>query len=221
MASFQKDKDEELESLSPEERERVRRERGQGRLSLDKEIAKRYDPAALSKMVLSDAGRGEPLEANVRSRMERQLGGDFRSVRVLRGPVAEDFLSRHRADAAAIGGTELILVKDGPRGNFQSTQGTGLLAHELTHVQQQRRGLHFKGEGSEHSALEHEAEQREMEAESRAKGEAHEGGVKKRTKQQWVAFWRTVIDKVVERQLGEQREGDNRNGQPAGAPRDH
>lgn len=221
MASFPNDRDEDLEALSPEERERVRRERGQGRLPLDKEIARRYDPATLARLVVNDAGRGEPLEANVRGRMERMLGGDFRSVRVVRGPVAEEFLSRHRADAAAIGGTELILVKEGPRANFQSAQGTGLLAHELTHVQQQRRGLHFKGEGSEQSALEHEAEQREVEAESRARGEENERKVRRATKQQWVAFWRTIIEKVVERQLAQEREGDNRTGHPIGAPRDH
>ena len=64
-------KDDERDDLSPEERERLRREGGRGRLSLDQEIARRYDPAALARMVVKDAGRGEPLEANLRSRMER------------------------------------------------------------------------------------------------------------------------------------------------------
>lgn len=126
---------------------------------LDKDIALKYDPAALSRHIMRDAGRGETLDLHTRARMERRLGGDFSSVRIVRGPLAEEITSRYRADAVTVGGTELILVREGWQSNFQSAEGAALLAHELTHVQQQQRGLHFahSGEGAEHSDHEQEA----------------------------------------------------------------
>jgi hypothetical protein len=126
---------------------------------LDKEIALKYDPATLSRHIMRDAGRGESLDLNTRARMESRLGGDFSNVRIVRGPLAEEITSRYRADAVTVGGTELILVREGWQSNFQSAEGAALLAHELTHVQQQQRGLHFahSGEGAEHSDIEQEA----------------------------------------------------------------
>src|SRR5262245_35631026 len=105
------------------------------RVTLDQEIALKYDPAALSRLVMRDAGRGERLDLHTRMEMERRLGGDFSSVRVFRGPLAEEITARYRADAVTVGGTEMILVREGWRGNQQSAAGKALLAHELTHVQ--------------------------------------------------------------------------------------
>lgn len=127
---------------------------------LDTEIAQKYDPQDLSRFILRDAGRGEPLDLHTRSRMEKRLGGDFKNVRIIRGPLAEEVTARYRADAVTVGGTELILVREGWQSNFQTVQGGALLAHELTHVQQQQRGLHFQkshGDGSS-ELLEREAE---------------------------------------------------------------
>lgn len=126
---------------------------------LDKEIALKYDPSTLSRHIMRDAGRGEPLDLHTRSRMERRLGGDFGNVRIVRGPLAEEITNRYRADAVTVGGTDLIMVREGWQSNFQSAEGAALLAHELTHVQQQQRGLHFahSGEGAEHSDIEQEA----------------------------------------------------------------
>lgn len=114
---------------------------------LDQEITRKYDPTALSKLIVRDAGRGEPLDLHTRSRMERHLGGDFSNVRVIRGPLAEEVTARYRADAVTVGGTELVLVREGWQSNFQSAEGAALLAHELTHVQQSQRGLHFATHG--------------------------------------------------------------------------
>lgn len=208
---------EDLSKLSPEERERLARHLQDGRLPLDQEIARRYDPKRLARMVVAGAGSGEPIEGGLRSRMERQLGGDFRNVRVVRGAIAEEFLGRHRADAAAIGGTELVLVKDGPRGNFQTPAGAGLLAHELTHVQQQQRGLHFSGAPGERTHLEEEAEASELQAEAQARGESRSRAERQRNRKAWITFWRTVIDQVVEREQAEQGDGDRRDGNPGGA----
>ena len=110
---------------------------------LDHEIARKYDPGMLSKLIVRDSGRGEPLDLHTRSAMERRLGGNFGGVRVYRGPLAEEVTSRYRADAVTVGGTEMILVREGWQSNFSTVQGGALLAHELTHVRQQQRGLHF------------------------------------------------------------------------------
>lgn len=125
---------------------------------LDKEIALKYDPSTLSRMIMRDAGRGESLDLHTRARMERRLGGDFSNVRIVRGPLAEEITSRYRADAVTVGGTELILVREGWQSNFQSAEGTALLAHELTHVQQQQRGLHFAHSGGDDENSDHERE---------------------------------------------------------------
>ncbi len=133
---------------------------GEERFTLDQEIALKYDPATLSKLVMRDAGRGEALDLHTRMEMERRLGGDFGNVRVFRGPLAEEITARFQADAVTIGGTEMILVREGWRGNVQSAAGKSLLAHELTHVQQAQRGLHFAKSqgGNDNSDIEAEAE---------------------------------------------------------------
>lgn len=135
------------------------RQEEEPRITLDQEIAQKYDPAALSRLVMRDAGRGEALDLHTRMEMERRLGGDFGSVRVFRGPLAEEITSRYRADAVTIGGTEMILVREGWRGGQQSAAGKALLAHELTHVKQAQRGLHFAlSQGNQDSDIEQEAE---------------------------------------------------------------
>ena len=124
---------------------------------LDHEITRKYDPTALSKLIVRDSGRGEALDLHTRSAMERRLGGSFGGVRIYRGPLAEEVTSRYRADAVTVGGTEMILVREGWQSNFSTVQGGALLAHELTHVRQQQRGLHFHGAGDTSSPLEREA----------------------------------------------------------------
>ncbi len=124
---------------------------------LSKEMAEKYDPSRLSQLILRDAGRSEPLDLHTRSRMEQTLGGNFSNVRIIRGPLAEEITSRYRADAVTVSSTELILVREGWQSNFQSAEGMGLLAHELTHVQQGQRGLHFSGDHSPDSPLERQA----------------------------------------------------------------
>ena len=149
---------------------------------LDHEITRKYDPGALSKLIMRDAGRGEALDLHTRASMERRLGGDFSGVRIIRGPLAEEVTARYRADAVTVGGTELVLVREGWRSNFQTGAGASLLAHELTHVQQQQRGLHFAhtpgGHDEAHSDLEAEAENRRTMAEHNTWDE-----VRKRVKQ--------------------------------------
>lgn len=125
---------------------------------LDHEITRKYDPSALSKLIVRDYGRGEALDLHTRGQMERRLGGDFSNVRLIRGPLAEEVTARYRADAVTVGGTELILVREGWRSNFASAAGQALLAHELTHVQQQQRGLHFAHAHDDDDSSPHEQE---------------------------------------------------------------
>lgn len=162
--------------------------------TLDQEIARKYDPAALSRLVMRDAGRGEPLDLHTRAQMERRLGSNFGGVRVFRGPLAEEITQRYRADAVTVGGTEMILVREGARSNFESSAGRSLLAHELTHVRQQQRGLHFAQQGGGGEDSEHEKEARQVEASVHAEEQGHQGRDKRGEEKR---FWTAVRQEVL------------------------
>ncbi|MCA1662770.1 MAG: DUF4157 domain-containing protein, partial [Myxococcales bacterium] len=127
-------------------------------LALSQEIAQRWEPSRLSKLVAGGAGSGEKLDLDTLSQMERRLGGRFGDVRVFRGPFAEAVTKAHRADAVTVANTGMILVREGPRSDPKTALGKALLAHELTHVSQAQRGLHFALEGGQSQAAAHEQE---------------------------------------------------------------
>lgn len=82
--------------------------------------------------LLSAAG-GAPLPAAVRQQMERTFGAGFSRVRIHHGDEAEAY------DAAAFtAGERIFLPRNAPA--LDSGEGRSLLAHELTHVLQQRHG---------------------------------------------------------------------------------
>lgn len=158
--------------LSEEEQEEEARRRQEGKPTLDEEIAQKYDPDRLGRLVVSGAGRGERLDLATRSEMERRLpGADFSRVRIFRGPLAEEVTQRHRADAVTIANTGMVLMRESPRSAPHTTSGQALLAHELTHVAQAQRGLHFAREGG--SSGEQGAQ-----GEAEAQAESVETGVK-------------------------------------------
>lgn len=171
----------------------------EGRPGLDQEIARRYDPQALSRLVMRDAGRGESLDLHTRSQMERRLGGNFANVRVYRGPLAEEITRRYNADAVTVGATEMVMVREGARSNFQSATGKSLLAHELTHVRQQQRGLHFatSGGGGEHSATEQEAERVEARVHAEELGRKGDRGAEQQKQKREHRFWALVKQEVL------------------------
>ncbi|WP_432947703.1 eCIS core domain-containing protein [Kribbella sp. CA-253562] len=80
---------------------------------------------------------GKPLDPAVRSDMEQRFGADFGDVRIHAGSEAE-------ASAASVGavaytvGSEIVLGAGAP--TLDSASGRHTLAHELTHVLQQRSG---------------------------------------------------------------------------------
>ena len=182
---------------------------------LDHEITRKYDPSALSKLIMRDAGRGEALDLHTRAQMEQRLGGDFSGVRVIRGPLAEEVTARYRADAVTVGGTELVLVREGWRSNFQTVAGQSLLAHELTHVQQGQRGLHFAhtpgGHDEAHSELEAEAELNEhmTAADQQGRSMAHEAEIRRTMAER--NTWDEVRKRVKKMKEKNEKEGDERS----------
>jgi len=81
-------------------------------------------------------GGGQPLEAPVRQRMEASFGADFSDVRVHAGGSAA--ASARAVDAHAYTVGNEIVLGDGQVPGSPSHEHT--LAHELTHVVQQRSG---------------------------------------------------------------------------------
>lgn len=146
-----------------EERERLEREareRGDRPEDLTDELARKYDPERMLKMVSKRAGRGESLEHSVRSKYERRFGVDLGHVRIYTGEFAEEFNRQRNAYAVTVGATGMIMMGNSPDKSMGSAAGQALLAHELTHVAQQAKGLHRKAtfEDAMPFAAEHETE---------------------------------------------------------------
>ena len=83
------------------------------------------------------SGGGAPLPAPVRGDMERRLGADFGDVRVHTGAPANESAASVGASAYTVGSD--VVFQDGQY-DPGSDQGRHVLAHELTHVVQQRTG---------------------------------------------------------------------------------
>jgi hypothetical protein len=137
---------------------------------LTDELARKYDPERLLKLIAQRAGRGEALDHSVRSRYEKRFGVDLSHVRVYSGEFAQEFNRKRNAFAVTVGATGAILMGGSPEKSMATAEGRALLAHELTHVAQQARhaggGLHRKATSAMPFAAEHEAE-----------AEAHEAAV--------------------------------------------
>lgn len=131
---------------------------------LSDELAKKYDPERLLRVIAKRAGKGESLDHSLRMRYERRFGVDLSHVRVYTNEFAEQFNRQRNAYAVTVGGTGTILMGGSPDRAMHTAAGQALLAHELTHVAQQARGLHFKAsDGGMPTAHELEAEAVEAE----------------------------------------------------------
>ena len=105
----------------------ARRSAAQGRYHLP-------EAAADGLAMVRRAGVGRPLEDSVRTRMEALFGADLKSVRVhVSGTAAAEVQAR----AFTVGEHIVFDVAEYQPG---SAEGDRLLAHELTHVMQHRRG---------------------------------------------------------------------------------
>src|SRR5581483_1875619 len=173
-------------------------ERRKRALKLSQDIAERYSPDRLSKIVVGEAGRGEHLDLATQSEMERRIGGKFSDVRVFRGPFAEAITKAHRADAVTVANTGMILVREGPRSDPQTALGKALLAHELTHVKQAQSGLHFALEEGHSSDAPHEQEAEAVESQVHAQETGATAHGKGGGKQDTAARDQQVMEKVIE-----------------------
>ena len=197
--------------LSEEERREEDERRRKERPSLDQEIANKYDPDRLRKLVVKGAGRGDKLDLATRSDMERiHPGHDFSHVRVFRGAFAEEVTARHKADAVTVANTGMILVRESPRSAPGTTSGRALLAHEMTHVAQAQRGMHF--------ALAHEVGHGPQEDQAHAKqheienGGAHEHQDPMAARMKEEARRARIVERAIELMAEEERRLDHRSG---------
>jgi Domain of unknown function (DUF4157) len=142
---------------------------------LSDELAKKYDPERLLRVIAKRAGRGDSLDHSLRMRYERRFGVDLSHVRVYTNEFAEHFNKQRNSFAVTVGGTGMILMGGSPERAMHTAAGQALLAHELTHVAQQARGLHFKGSESDMpTATEIEAEEVEAEVREEEAGHSNE-----------------------------------------------
>jgi hypothetical protein len=83
------------------------------------------------------SGGGAPLDNDTRTDMESRLGHDFSDVRVHTDSQAHDSAKAVNAHAYTVG-SNVVFQRD--KYDPSSTDGRTMLAHELTHVVQQRSG---------------------------------------------------------------------------------
>jgi Domain of unknown function (DUF4157) len=84
-----------------------------------------------------NSGGGTPLDSTVRSDMEARFGADFGDVRVHTGASAHESARSVNAHAYTVG-PNIVFQRDAY--DPASPEGRTMLAHELTHVVQQRNG---------------------------------------------------------------------------------
>ena len=114
------------------------------------QIARRAEPGADRAVpaaqadLLSQLGSGQPLDTATRHSFEERFGVGFGSVRVHANAAAADSARMLRARAYTMGRDVVFGAGQyAPR----TSEGRRLLAHELTHVVQQRDGLPPTGQG--------------------------------------------------------------------------
>jgi hypothetical protein len=143
---------------------------------LTDELARKYDPERLLRLISKRAGKGESLDQSIRAKYEKRFGVDLGHVRIYTGEFAEEFNRQRSAYAVTIGSTGMILMGGSPEKSMGSAAGQALLAHELTHVAQAEQGLHRKAtfQGGMPFTAEHEAEAEAVEHSVAQSGGSHD-----------------------------------------------
>ena len=126
-----------------------------GGFELDDETAERIN---------HERGSGQALDTNVQAKMNEATGQDFKDVRVHTGPQSHALNEQLSAKAFTTGSD--IFFREGAY-DPNSSGGQELLAHELTHVVQQRSGP--VGGGSGRMSVNAPGDAYEQEADSVAK----------------------------------------------------
>jgi hypothetical protein len=143
---------------------------------LTDELARKYDPERLLRLMSKRAGKGERLDQSIRAKYEQRFGVDLGHVRIYTGEFAEEFNRQRGAYAVTVGATGMILMGRSPDKSMGSASGQALLAHELTHVAQAHKGLHRKATGGMPFTEEHEAEAEAVEQSVAGSGGSHDAG---------------------------------------------
>ena len=132
-------------------------------------VAREEEGERPSSPVLDVVGKGggSPLPADVRTDMEQQLGADFGDVQVHEGGAAAASAAAVQAKAYTVG-NEVVFNS----GAYQpdNADGRRTLAHELTHVVQQRSGPVDGTPTGDGVAVSHPQDRFEQEAEAAAGG---------------------------------------------------
>jgi hypothetical protein len=112
---------------------------GEGLLRVQRAAGNAAARAASGRSPVLDviSGSGAPLDEPLRTDMESRLGADFGDVRVHTGDAADGSAKAVGAHAYTVG-TNVVFQRDAY--DPSSTAGRTMLAHELTHVVQQRSG---------------------------------------------------------------------------------
>ena len=181
-------------------------EQNQGNDSpLSDELARKYDPERLLKMLSARAGRGSTLDASLRHRYEKRFGVDLSHVRVVTGEFADAFTKQHNAYAVTVGGTGVILMGNSPDRSMASSAGKALLAHEVAHVAQAKRGVFASTRSdampfaAEHADAEADAEKHESEVAHEEQGSSASGaGAADPSPEQAADLRKSVIARVLE-----------------------
>ena len=174
---------------------------------LTDEIAKKYDPERLLRMMSKRAGRGDALDPTTRAKYEKRFGVDLGHVRVITGEFAEEFNRKQQAYAVTVGSTGLVLMGNSPDKAAHTAAGQALLAHELTHVAQATRGLHRKGQFdntlafTEGDEAEAHAVEDEVEAEAQGQGATSASAEANQTKMASEKAMKEQIEKIKKRVL--------------------
>lgn len=122
-------------SDSVQEQAMLRLQRSAGNEGVNQLMSSGLDERALVERVIGSSG--QPLEPSTRDEMESKFGSDFGGVRVHSDAEASRSAQLLRADAYTVG-NDIVVRTD--KYEPQTGSGRELLAHELTHVVQQRSG---------------------------------------------------------------------------------
>ncbi len=129
MAQMQGEEEEEMAQMQGEEEEEMVQSKKAGGTTA------RTATPQLAKCLKSTKGQGSPLPKKTRLQMEKAFGADLSKVKIHTGDDAVKMNKKLRAQAFTNGFD--IYFNEG-KFNPESTKGQQLLAHELTHVFQQK-----------------------------------------------------------------------------------
>ncbi|MFI0793734.1 DUF4157 domain-containing protein [Micromonospora rubida] len=114
---------------------------------------------------LLGAGRGSPLPLALRADMEARFGHDFSRVRIHSDETAMTSAEALRAQAYTVGDAIVVSRR---HFNPSTVAGRRLIAHELTHVVQQRQGPDYRTTAGAEMRISHHSDRFEREAEANA-----------------------------------------------------